>query len=47
MLENAGVPAGYRLVAVVAIGAVSYVGLLAWRQSALVKEIVGLARRRG
>jgi O-antigen/teichoic acid export membrane protein len=45
-LENAGVPAGYRLVAVVAIGAASYIGLLVWRQPALVKEIVGLARRR-
>jgi O-antigen/teichoic acid export membrane protein len=45
-LENVGVPAGYRLVAVVAIGAVSYVGLLVLRQPALVKEIVGLARRR-
>jgi O-antigen/teichoic acid export membrane protein len=45
-LENAGVPAGYRLVAVVVIGAASYVGLLVWQQRALVKEIVGLARRR-
>jgi O-antigen/teichoic acid export membrane protein len=45
-LEGAGVPAAYRLAAVVVVGATAYLGLLAWRQPALVKEIVGLARRR-
>jgi O-antigen/teichoic acid export membrane protein len=46
-LVHADVAAGARLAAVVALGAASYVSLLAWREPALVAEIRNLARRGG
>jgi O-antigen/teichoic acid export membrane protein len=46
-LVHAGVPAGLRLAVVVAAGAAVYVGLLVWREPALVAEARTLARRRG
>jgi O-antigen/teichoic acid export membrane protein len=46
-LADAGVPAGLRLAAVVAAGAIVYVGLLLWREPALVAEARALALRRG
>jgi PST family polysaccharide transporter len=44
-LVHAGVPAGARLAAVVAVGAAAYVVLLVWREPALVAEARALARR--
>jgi hypothetical protein len=46
-LEDAGAPAGLRLVAVVLFGAVAYLGLLAWRRPELLREVWTLIRRRG
>jgi O-antigen/teichoic acid export membrane protein len=46
-LEHAGAPAGLRLAAVVAFGAAAYLGLLAWREPGLVREVWALIRRRG
>lgn len=45
--EDVGVSAGLRLVAVVLFGAAAYLGLLAWREPELVREVWGLVRRRG
>lgn len=46
-LEDVGAPAGLRLAAVVLFGAAAYLGLLAWRQPELVREVWTLSRRRG
>jgi O-antigen/teichoic acid export membrane protein len=46
-LEHVGPPAGLRLVVVVLFGAVAYLGLLVWREPALVREVWTLVRRRG
>jgi O-antigen/teichoic acid export membrane protein len=46
-LEDAGASAGLRLVAVVLVGAAAYLGLLAWREPELVREVWTLIRRRG
>jgi O-antigen/teichoic acid export membrane protein len=46
-LEEASVPAGLRLAAVIAFGAAIYPILLAWRRRVLVREIWRIVRRRG
>src|SRR5438128_5119626 len=46
-LVDAGVAAGVRLAAVVALGAAAYVALLVWREPDLVAEVRTLVRRRG
>ncbi len=46
-LVHAHIAAGARLAVVAVLGAALYVSLLAWREPALVAEVVTLARRRG
>jgi O-antigen/teichoic acid export membrane protein len=46
-LVHADVATGLRLAVIVAVGAVSYVGLLVLREPPLVREVIDLVRRRG
>ena len=45
-LVEGGLPAGARLAALVALGALVYLGLLVWRQPGLVAEARALIPRR-